>query len=199
MVSFPLVSGKPSVDSRRRSIFSAAILARKEFTNSFWWHIYCGTAGISSLSSFGAIFLKHPLLVLHLSGHRSQQIRSWDLTLTSRRSVLQRLGCMLNSNKVGGEGVGFMSKIVALVGGLVELTFHAWIVFFFHDLGPTTNNGNAQDHGVVCGPGGYVDYLLLPGCVSGCDELGIWRIWILDDIGGNSSNYCFFLDHSAPM
>jgi len=38
---------------------------------------------------------------------------------------------MLNSNKVGGEGVGFMSKIVALVGGLVELTFHAWIVFFF--------------------------------------------------------------------
>ena len=45
--------------------------------------------------------------------------------------------------------------------------------FFFHDLGPTTNNGNAQDHGVVCGPGGYVDYLLLPGCVSGCDELGI--------------------------
>ena len=31
----------------------------------------------------------------------------------------------------------------------------------------------AQDHGVVCGPGGYVDYLLLPGRFSGCGELGI--------------------------
>ena len=44
--------------------------------------------------------------VQYLSGHRSQIGRSWDLTLTSRRSVLQRLGCMLNSNRFGGEGLG---------------------------------------------------------------------------------------------